>query len=100
MVKLCRPRSSAAESKGKRVYLRIGNRILNTETMTDAEIVERSDGQRTVVFMTTAVDRLHDGSLTSRRLILVGEDAELFLSALPTYSPVEETAPGREPEAE
>ncbi len=72
------------------MYIRIGNRIVNTDTMTDAEIVERPDGKRSVVVTTTGVERVHDGSLASRRFLFVDEEAELFLSALPTYSPVPE----------
>ncbi len=93
MVKLCQPRYGADERKGKRMYIRIGNRIVNTEAMTDAEIVERPDGERSVVVTTTAVERVHGGSLASRRIMFVDEEAELFLSALPTYSPVPEPEP-------
>ncbi len=93
MVKLCQPRYGADERKGMRMYLRIGNRIVNTDAMADAEIVEGRDGKRTVVVTTTAVERVHDGSLASRRMTFIDEDAELFLSALPTYSPVLEPKP-------
>lgn len=96
MVKLCRPRYSADERKGKRTYLRIGNRIVNTEAMTGAEIFKGPDGERTVLVTTIAIERMHDRSLASRRIMFSGEDAELFLSALPIYSPVGETTP--EPE--
>ncbi len=72
------------------MYIRIGKRIVNTDAMTDAEIVERPAGKHSVVLKTTGVERVQDGSLASRRLMFVDEEAELFLSALPTYSPVPE----------
>ncbi len=82
------------------MYLRIGKRIVNTDTMTDAEIIAEPDGQRTVVVTTTAIARTSDGALDARRITLSGEDAELFLSALPTYSPVWEPVPEPEHEIE
>ena len=80
------------------MYLRIGRKILNTENMTDADVYEpgeplhphdeRLSGERAVVITTTATETAEDGTPRPRRIILEGEDADLFLESLPTYSPV------------
>lgn len=36
----------------------------------------------------TATETKEDGTLVPRRIVLEGEDADLFLEALPTYAPV------------
>lgn len=80
------------------MYLRIGSRILNTENMTDADVYEPGEalsplgeglaGERTVVITTTAVETAEDGTPAARRIILAGEDADLFIESLPVYAPV------------
>lgn len=80
------------------MFLKVGRKILNTATMTDAHVYEEgedlsphSEGQaeeRTVVITTTAVETAEDGSLGPRRIILEGKYADLFLESLPVYAPV------------
>ncbi len=80
------------------MYLKIGRKILNTENITDADVYEpgeelspHGDGHAdalTVVITTTAVESSEDGTLGARRIVLEGEDADLFLEALPVYAPV------------
>lgn len=80
------------------MFLRIGSKILNTENMTDADVYEPGEplspygeghaDTLTVVITTTAVETGADGALTARRINLEGEDADLFIKALPVYAPV------------
>ncbi|MDP9410119.1 MAG: hypothetical protein M3R38_23030 [Actinomycetota bacterium] len=85
------------------MFLKVGSKILNTENLVDAEVFEVGepmspyrDGQavaslRTVVVTTTALEVVAspDGtSVAARQIVLEGDDANLFLEALPIYSPV------------
>ncbi len=80
------------------MFLRIGRKILNTGNLTDADVYEPGEDlsphmeglaeERTVVITTTATETAEDGTLGPRRIILAGEDADLFLESLPTYTPV------------
>lgn len=80
------------------MFLRIGAKILNTDNLVDADVYEvgedltpyregRAD-RRTVVLTTTALEPDQDRRLGARRIFLEGEDADLFLEALPVYTPV------------
>lgn len=80
------------------MFLRVGRKIINTDNITDAEVFEPGESLRphgeghadtlTVVITTTAVETAEDGTLGARRIWLEGEDADLFLEALPVYAPV------------
>jgi hypothetical protein len=82
------------------VFLKVGNKIINTDNLVDADVYEpgeeltlHSEGSSaadtlTVVITTTAMETDRDGTLAPRRIMLEGEDAELFLEALPVYTPV------------
>ncbi len=80
------------------MYLRIGRKIINSDNVTDADVFEpgedllpHGEGQaeeRTVVITTTATETAEDGTLGPRRIILSGEDADLFIESLPVYAPV------------
>lgn len=80
------------------MFLRIGRKILNTDNLVDVEVYEpgeplhpHRDGQteeRLIVITTTAMEANEDGTLGPRRIVLEGEDADLFLESLPVYSPV------------
>lgn len=84
------------------MFLRVGRKILNTGNLVDADVFEAGEdlsphregtaGARTVVVTTTAVEVAEDGTLGPRRLCLEGEDADLFLAALPVYAPVLEVS--------
>ncbi len=77
------------------VYLRVGRKIINSDNLVDADVFEPGEplsphGERradalTVVITTTTVE---DGTVGARRIWLEGEDADLFLEALPVYAPV------------
>lgn len=79
------------------MFLRVGRKIINTD-FTDADVFEPGEDlrpycngqaeERTVVITTTATETAEDGTLSPRRIWLEGEDADLFLEALPTYAPV------------
>lgn len=85
------------------MFLKVGNKILNTLNMTDADVYKQGESLSyygkggsaadvlTVVVTTTAMETAQDGTLTARRIILEGEDANLFLEALPIYAPVLES---------
>ncbi len=84
------------------MFLRIGSKIINTDNFTDADVYEPGEeltphreghaNKLTVVITTTAVETAEGGTLGARRIWLEGEDADLFLEALPVYTPVlEET---------
>ncbi len=85
------------------MFLRIGKKLLNTENLVDGDVYEpgedlspHREGQaetRTVVLTTTALEPDQDGRLGARRIWLEGDDTDLFLEALPVYSPVFEGAP-------
>ncbi len=82
--------------------MKVGSKILNTDTLVDADVFEVGepmspyrDGQakeRTVVVTTTAVEAVAslDGTsvAAARRIVFEGEDAAIFLEALPIYEPV------------
>ena len=82
------------------MFFRIGRKIVNTGNVVDADVYEQGEvlplyGEgssaaetRTVVITTTAVESGEDGTLSARRIVLEGEDADAFLAALPVYSPV------------
>ena len=84
------------------MYLRIGRKIINTDNITDADVFESGEKlsphleglaeERTVVIATTATETAGDGTLEPRRIILSGEDADLFIESLPVYAPVLEGA--------
>jgi len=84
------------------VYLRVASKIINTDNLVDADVYEvgedmapHRNGQaeaRAVVISTTAVAAAEDGTPTARKIVLEGEDADLFLGALPVYEPVLEDA--------
>ena len=87
------------------MFLRIGRKLINSDNLVDVDVYEvgedltpyregRAD-RRTVVLTTTALEPDQDGNLTARRIVLEGDDADLFLEALPVYSPVLEGAPER-----
>jgi hypothetical protein len=61
------------------MYIRIGDRIINAAVITDIEITEL-EGEPLL--------KIHFGS--DRLVKLSGEEAEVFLGSLPTYSPVSE----------
>ncbi len=79
------------------MFLRIGRKIINTENLVDADVFEVGESMsqvpyrdanavaslRTVVITTTAVEAAEDGVLEPRRIVFEGEDADLFLEALP-----------------
>ncbi len=84
------------------MYLKIGRKILNTDNLVDADVFESGESLSpygegradtlTVVITTTATETAEDGTLGPRRIMLEGEDADLFLESLPVYAPVlEET---------
>ena len=84
------------------MFLRIGSKIINTDNLTDADVYEpgeslsphgewRADAL-TVVITTTAVETGEDGTIGARRIWLEGEDADLFIESLPTYTPVFEAS--------
>lgn len=67
------------------MYLRIGTRIVNTETITDAEeYAPEASGSLGAAEAKTLVVTFIGG----RSLTLEAEDADAFLQALPVYSPV------------
>ncbi len=80
------------------MFLRIGRKLINTDNMADADVFEVGEemtpyregtaGTRTVVITTTATETAEDGKLGPRRIILSGEDADLFIESLPVYAPV------------
>lgn len=80
------------------MYLRIASKLVNTDQFTDADVYEAGESlspyreglaeERTVVITTTALEPDQDGTLTARRIVLEGDDADLFLAALPVYEPV------------
>lgn len=80
------------------MYLRISNRIINTDNLVDAMIYEEGDTlsphraeyaeMRTVVLHTIGTCRDREGALAPRTIRLEGGDAERFLAALPVYTPV------------
>ena len=80
------------------MFLRIASKIINTGNMVDADVFEVGEylspyreglaEERVVVITTTALEPDQDGNLTARRIVLEGDDADLFLEALPTYEPV------------
>ncbi len=85
------------------MFLKVGRKILNTDNMTDADVYEpgeeltsHREGRAvasllTVVITTTATETAEDGTLGARRIWLEGDDADLFLEALPVYVPVLES---------
>lgn len=80
------------------MYLRVGRKIINADNLVDADVYEPGEeltpcgggyaDTLTIVITTTAVESSEDGTLGGRRIVLEGEDADLFLEALPTYTPV------------
>lgn len=80
------------------MYLRVGRKIINTDNLVDADVFEPDESlsphregradMLTVVITTTAMETDEDGTLKPRRIVLEGDDAELFLEALPVYAPV------------
>lgn len=80
------------------MFLRIGKKIINTVNLVDADVYEVGEPpspyrnghseSRTVVVTTTAVQAAEDGTLGARRIWLEGDDADLFIEALPVYAPV------------
>lgn len=80
------------------MFLRIGSKIVNTDNFTDADVYEPGESLSpygegradvlTVVIATTATEMAEDGAVRARRIWLKGEDADLFLEALPVYAPV------------
>ncbi len=80
------------------MFLKIGTKILNTDNFIDADVYEPGEELHphrdehtdtlTVVITTTATETAKDGAVRARRIWLEGEDADLFLAALPVYSPV------------
>lgn len=84
------------------MYLRVASKIINTDNLVDADVYEvgeslmpyrevQAEG-RTVVITTTATETAKDGTLAARRIVLEGDDADLFLESLPVYAPVLEGA--------
>ncbi len=83
---------------GASMFLKVGRKLINTDNLVDADVYEPGealspygDGHAdalTVVITTTAVETAEDGTLGARRIVLEGEDADLFLEALPVYAPV------------
>lgn len=61
------------------MYIRIGNKIINAQNITDVEITE-IEGEPLM--------KIH--FVGDRLVKLSGEDVEAFLASLPTYTPVEE----------
>lgn len=61
------------------MYIRIGQRIINAANITDMEIGEVEGVLSLKIYLTG-----------NRPVKLGGEDAEAFLEALPTYTPVRE----------
>ncbi len=61
------------------MYIRIGKRIINAANITDVEIGEVEGVLSLIIYLTG-----------DRKVKLSGEDAERFLEALPTYTPVRE----------
>lgn len=81
------------------MYLRIGQRIINTDNIVDARIFEAGETYdllrpaaevRTILISTTGFDRLGDGRMSPHEIKLEGQDADLFLAALPIHRPVME----------
>ncbi len=80
------------------MFLRIGRKILNAGNLVDADVYEPGDDLaphregtaegRVVVVITTTVEAGEDGAVGPRKLFFEGEDADLFLEALPVYAPV------------
>ncbi len=80
------------------MFLRIGSKIVATHNITDIDVYEPGealtphgdghDDTLTAVITTTAMETAEDGTLGARRIVLEGEDADLFLEALPVYAPV------------
>ncbi len=80
------------------MFLKVGNKILNTNNIVDADVYEPGESLSphqeghadalTVVITTTATETDEDGATRARRIWLEGDDADLFLEALPVYSPV------------
>lgn len=96
------------------MYLRIGNRILNTDNIVEARVFpalpEREDDEEPgrvlppksvgVEVITTAVVSEYDHGgdyrtpntvIHPHTIMLAGDEAERFLEALPVYEPVRET---------
>ncbi len=82
------------------MYRKIGRKILYTDNLVDADVFESGESLSpygegradtlTVVITMTAMETAEDGVVRARRIWLEGEDAELFLEALPVYAPVME----------
>ncbi len=80
------------------MFLKVGQKIINTDNLVDADVYEPGEelsphgegyaDTLTVVITITAVETAEDGTLGARRIWLEGEDADLFLEALPVYAPV------------
>ncbi len=80
------------------MFLRIGSKILNTDNLVDADVFEPGEeltpygeGRAdvlTVVINSAAAETGQDGVVRAYRIVLEGSDADLFLEALPVYSPV------------
>lgn len=80
------------------MFLKVGQKLINTDNLVDADVFEpdeplspHGEGRAetlTVVITTTAVETAVDGLPRARRIWLEGEDADLFLEALPVYAPV------------
>ena len=76
----------------------MGRKLTNSDNITDADLIEPGEDlsphwegraeERTVVITTTAVETAEDGTLRAHRIWLEGEDADLFIEALPVYAPV------------
>ncbi len=83
------------------MFLKVGNKIINTDNLVDADVYEPGEGLSphreghadalTVVITTTALETAEDGTLGARQIWLEGADADLFLESLPVYTPVLES---------
>ncbi len=82
------------------MFLRISDKILNTDNLVDADVYEPGDSlsphreghaeERTVVITTVAMETGQDGTPAPYKIVLEGDNADLFLEALPVYAPVME----------
>lgn len=69
------------------MYIKVGSRIINTEAIVEARVSPAIADVATTIQIVTTADYTID---------LVGDEADAFLQALPTYEPVPDPADARE----
>lgn len=75
------------------MFLRIKDRVINSGHIVEARIIQSGTERMRVEIVTTATDWIPlntEVTINPYTIRLSGEEAELFLAALPVYEPVVE----------